>query len=85
MSLKKKVSIEDLVFARLQELKHPLCVGHIIRFPFVFAKICPIFCLTKDQAWLVLKELQDVGRIEIVPYQGVRITTFLDSYQSKNS
>jgi hypothetical protein len=24
-------------------------------------------------AWLVLEELQDSGKIEIVPYQGVRI------------
>jgi hypothetical protein len=23
--------------------------------------------------WLVLKELQDLGKIEIAPYQGVRI------------
>jgi hypothetical protein len=75
MVRKKKLSIEDLVFTRLQELKHPLHAGQIIRFPIVFAKICPILCLTKDQAWLVLKELQASGRIKIVPYQGVRIKT----------
>jgi len=73
MARKKKLSLEDLVFQRLQELKHPLHAGQIIRFPIVFAKICSILCLTKDQAWLVLKELQASGRIEIVPYQGVRI------------
>jgi hypothetical protein len=42
--------------------------GQIIRFPILFAKICPILCLTKAQAWLVLKELQTSGRIDIVPY-----------------
>jgi len=73
MLRKKKPSIEDLVFTRLQELKHPLHTGQIIRFPIVFAKICPILCLTKEQAWLVLKELKDSEKIEIVPYQGVRI------------
>jgi hypothetical protein len=73
MLRKKKLSIEDLVFTRLQELKHPFHDNQIIRFPVVFAKICPILCLTKEQAWLVLKELQDSEKIEIVPYQGVRI------------
>ena len=73
MKRKKKLSIEDLVFTRLKELEHPLHPGQIMRFPIIFAKICPILCLTKDQAWLVLKELQKSGKIEIVPYQGVRI------------
>jgi len=73
MKRKKKLSIEDLVFTRLKELKHPLHAGQIIRFPIVFAKICPILCLTKEQAWLVLKELDKSGKIEIVPYQGVKL------------
>lgn len=73
MVRKKKLCIEDIVFARLLELKHPLYADQIIRFPIVFAKICPILCLTKDQAWLVLKELHASGQIEIVPYQGIKI------------
>lgn len=75
MIRKKKLSLENLVFQRLQELKYPFRGRQIIRFPVVFAKICPIFCLTKDQAWLVLKELEDSSKIEIVPYQGIRIKT----------
>jgi hypothetical protein len=64
---------EHLVFPRLQELFQPILSDQIIRFPIVFSKICSILCLTKNQAWLVFKELQDSGKIEIVPYQGVRI------------
>jgi hypothetical protein len=81
MKRKKKLSIEDLVFTRLRELNHPVHAGQIIRFPIVFAKICPILCLTKDQAWLVLKELQNSGKIEIVPYQGLRIKKMSIDYE----
>jgi len=33
----------------------------------------PLAITGNRKAWLVLKELQDSGKIEIVPYQGVRI------------
>jgi hypothetical protein len=64
---------EDLVFRRLQELFQPMLSDQIIRFPVVFSKICPILCLTKDQPWIVLKEPQNSGKIEIVPYQGIKM------------
>lgn len=69
----ERISLEDLVYNRLQQLHQPIFPRQIIRFPLVFSKICPIFCLTKNQAWMILKELNESGKIEIVPYQGIRI------------
>lgn len=73
LSKQEDLSLEDLVFRRLQELHQPMFPDQIIRFPLVFSKICPILCLTKDEAWQVLKKLDESGNIEIVPYQGIRI------------
>jgi len=73
LTKKENLSLEDLVFSRLQELYQPMLSDKIIRFPHVFSKICPILCLTKNQAWLTLKKLNESGKIEIVPYQGIRI------------
>jgi len=39
-------------------------------------KKTPIAITGYRKAWLVLKELQAFGRIEIVPYQGVKIKTY---------
>ena len=73
LSKLENLSLEDLVFRRLQELYQPMFPDQIIRFPLVFSKICPILCLTKEEAWLVLKNLYKLGKVEIVPYQGIRI------------
>lgn len=80
MKMKKKISnnelhlsLEDLVLWRLQEINGPMSSNQIIRFPVVFSRICPIHCLTKKQAWYILKNLNKSGKIEIIPYQGVRI------------
>lgn len=73
LSKQENLSLEDLVLRRLQELHQPMFPDQIIRFPLVFSKICSILCLTKDEAWLVLKKLDKSGKIEIVPYQGIRI------------
>ena len=67
-----KLSIESLVFKRLYDLYQPVLPERIIRFPLVFSKICPIYCLTKGQAWSILKRLEQHGLIEIVSYQGIR-------------
>jgi len=68
-----ELSIENLVLNRLKKLHQPLLPDQIIRFPLVFSKICAIFCLTKGQAWTILKRLEGADCIEIVPYQGIRI------------
>jgi hypothetical protein len=68
-----ELSIESLAFKRLCDLYQPILPDRIIRFPIVFSKICPIYCLTKGQAWSILKRLEEFGLIEVVPYQGIRI------------
>jgi hypothetical protein len=69
-----ELSIENLVLKRIRDLGQPIFPNKIIRFPLVFSKICPIYCLTKGQAWTILKRLEQHGLLEIVPYQGIRIT-----------
>ena len=68
-----ELSIENMVFKRIKDLGQPIFPNQIIRFPMVFSKICPIYCLTKGQAWTILKRLEQHGLIEVVPYQGIRI------------
>lgn len=68
-----ELSIEYLVFKRIRELSNPFFPNQIIRFPSIFSKICPIYCLTKNQAWKILKRLEENSLIEIVPFQGARI------------
>jgi len=73
------LSLEDLVLWRLQEINRPVPPNQIIRFPVVFSRICPIHCLTKKQAWHILKKLDKSGKIEIIPYQGVKIKSAYSS------
>jgi hypothetical protein len=69
-----RLSLEQLVFVRLfNAAKRNRLNGRIMRFPLVFSCICPIYCLSKSQAWSVLRSLRDLGWIEIVPYQGIRV------------
>lgn len=69
--MENEISIEVLVLKRLRELYFKK--GRVIPFPDVFARICPIFCIPKEEAWAVLRSMEDKGLIEIVPYHGVRI------------
>lgn len=66
-------AIEEMVLQRLEEIKPALPIKQEIDFPTVFSRICPLFCITKRQAWLILKKLQEKGRIKIVPFQGIRL------------
>lgn len=70
--MKNEISIEVLVLKRLRELSFKR--GRIIPFPDVFARICPIFCITKEDTWAVLKSMEEKGLIEIVPYHGVKVS-----------
>ena len=71
--MKNEISIEVLVLKRLRELSIISGKGEIIPFPEVFARICPIFCITKEEAWEALRSMEEKGLIEIVPYYGLRI------------
>lgn len=45
----------------------------IRRFPKVFQKLCATFSITKKSAWDILFFFRDLGFIQIVPYQGIKI------------
>jgi len=64
----------ELLFNRLKELETSNNrQGRIIRFPLVFLKLCRNFSMTKAQAWEIIFELRDLGIIEIVPFQGIKL------------
>lgn len=44
-----------------------------IPFPVVFARICPMLCMKKPDAWKLLHRLNAEERITIVPFHGVRL------------
>ena len=68
------ISLEAIVIQRLRDLVGPLDPSNkLLRFPMVFGRICPVLCLKKPEAWAVLQRLQSQRRIEIVPYQGIRL------------
>lgn len=45
----------------------------IIRFPKVFEKLCSTFCITKKDCWEVLLIFRDLGFVEVVPHQGIKL------------
>lgn len=71
--MRNAISIEVLVLKRLRDLALMRGRGRIIPFPEVFARICPVFCIHKEEAWAVLRAMADKGLIEIVPFHGIRI------------
>lgn len=61
-----------LALQRIEELRSNNN-SRIIRFPRVFEKLCSSFCITKSQAWELLFLFHELGFLEVVPYQGVRV------------
>lgn len=74
--MENEISVDLLVLKRLRELSFKR--GRIIPFPDVFARICPIFCILKEEAWAVLRSMEEKGLVEIVPFHGVRIKENID-------
>ena len=71
--MKNELFIEVLVLKRLRDSCLRRGEEQIILFPEVFARICPIFCITKEEAWAVLRSMEEKGLIEIVPFHGIKI------------
>jgi len=67
-----KLSISGIAIERMKKL--PKTNDDIIRFPNVFHKICSSLQISKKDAWELLFQLQKEGYIQIVPYQGIKIT-----------
>ncbi|MEK6850030.1 MAG: hypothetical protein AABX85_00465 [Nanoarchaeota archaeon] len=62
-----------LFMKRLEESKPKYQKGNIIRFPYIFQKLCTSFSMPKKECWEVIFILRDAGLIEIVPYHGIKI------------
>ena len=58
----------------LQRSKNKTVSG-IIRFPEVYRTLSWLFHLNKREAREFLKELRRAGLIEVVPFNGIRITS----------
>ena len=70
-----------LVIKRLEELNGSSNgKSGVIRFPSVFSKLCRNFSMDKEQAWELLFLFKDLGFIEIVPFQGIKM-----KHQEKNN
>lgn len=61
----------SLVIKRLEKL--PTTRSGIIRFPNAFEEICRSFQLPKKDCWELFLTLQDIGTIQIVRLQGIKI------------
>jgi len=72
MERKIKIGLYRTALERLKELDKPLGTK-IIRFPKVFGKLCSTFSITKQECWELLFMFRDLGFIEIIPYQGIKI------------
>jgi len=63
-----------LVIRRIEELqKYSDKKSGIVRFPAVFKKLCTSLQINKNQCWELLFLFKDLGLLEIVPFQGIRM------------
>ncbi len=65
-----KFSFYDEVLERLKKLPDK---NGIIRFPHVFYKLCSSLQITKENAWLILMDMESRDMIEIVRNNGIRM------------
>ena len=68
-----KVTIESMAPQKLERLSEPQMPEKIIRFPDVYKRICPVFCMDRRTAKLVLRSMESEGMIEIVRKHGIRL------------
>ena len=73
MSLDTIPNKEDISHLVIRELKWFSNKKRVIPFPIIFKQICPILHINKNEARLILSELEKKGCIEIIPFHGVRI------------
>ena len=71
-NLKIRKGLYSIFLRRLEESKRQ-CKKEIIPFPTVFGKLCRNFSISKKECWEILYLLMETGRIEIVPFHGVKM------------
>jgi len=63
-----------MVIQRIEKLeKFSDSKSKIIRFPVIFRKLCTSLQIRKETCWELLFLFSDLGIVEIIPYQGIRL------------
>jgi hypothetical protein len=74
LTLNFRGGVYGIVFRRIVELeKNANLKSGIIRFPILFTKLCTSLQITKKEAWELIFLFSDLGVLEVIPYQGVRL------------
>lgn len=76
MNQNNQSGLYNLVLQRISHLD--ISKDGIVRFPTLFEKLCVSLQISKKQAWDILFIMKDLGFIEIIPYQGVKITNLVE-------
>ena len=66
------LNIESMVYRRIVKLGKRTG-DKIISFPKLREKICPVFCLKKDELKVIIKRLENMDLIKIVNKRGIEI------------
>ena len=66
-------SLLKLERKKLERLAEPQLPEKIIRFPDVYKRICPVFCMLSRPPVHVLRSMEREGMIEIVRKHGIRL------------
>ena len=70
--------LEILAFNALLEMRERI-PGRIIRLPDVYARLGRVLHLTRSQSWLLLKSMESLGWIEVVPRNGILLPRNADA------
>jgi len=69
---KRELSLYDRIFERLKKLDKTNGF-RIVRFPQVYYQLGMYFHFSKNETNVVLKELESLDLIRIVPFNGIKI------------
>ncbi len=66
-------SLNDLAFEKLKECKANFY--GTITFDKIYSKICSQFSIKKAECRKLLKYFESIGKIEFIPYKGIKIVS----------
>lgn len=64
-------SLNDLAFEKIKECKANF--NGTITFDKIYSKICTHFSIKKTECRKLLKYFESIGRIEFIPFKGIKI------------